>query len=217
MKNNFIKTTLKNGVQLYLYKDNKMKKTLVDYGVNYGSSGIYYDFYLDGEHYHVLPGCAHFLEHLLGEHSKYGNLYKKLAQKKYRANAATGDNYTHYYFIGVDNIYESIKELITAIDDPVFTEDDINKTSEAICEETKMVRDNKYKTAIAICKRNLYSNMSLIPECLNRIGDENTTKALDYKTLKACYNAYYNDENKYLIIAGNINEKEIIKDRKSVV
>lgn len=216
MKNNFIKKTLRNGVKLYLYQDNSMKKTFVSYGVFYGSSGTFYDFYLDGKQNHVLPGCAHFLEHMLGEHSIYGNLYRYFDQKNYKVNAETGDTFTHYYFTGRDNIYESIKELITAIETPIFTEEDIKATSHAICEETKMTRDQKFRVALAICKRNLYSNIELVTDTLNSIGDEHTTRALDYNTLKACYDAFYNDENKFLIIGGDIDIEDITNYIESI-
>ena len=209
MRNNYIKKTLKNGVKLYLYIDKKMKRTYVDYGIFYGSLGYFYDFYLNDKYYKVLPGCAHFLEHLLGEHSKYGNIYKKFSAKKYAVNATTGDKYTHYYFWGIENIFESIKELINIVDDPVFNEEDIKKTSEAICEETKRGLDNKRLVAWAICLRNLYPNMELVSDTLNRIGNEVTTRQINFDMLKACYDAYYSDDNKFLLIAGNIDEKEI--------
>lgn len=209
MRNNFIKKTLKNGVKLYLYIDKSMKRTFVSYNINYGSSGEYNDFYLDKDKYHVLPGCAHFLEHLLGEHSKYGNIYEKFAKKKYTKNGETSSNYTSYYFIGIEDIKKSIKELITTVDNPIFTNEDIKETSKAICEETKIARDNKYRVAKSIVDRNLFKKIDLTPKELISIGDEKTTKMIDYKMLTTCYNAFYNDDNKILIIAGNIDEKEI--------
>lgn len=210
MNNKIIKKTLKNGVTLYLYIDKSMKRTLVNYMIEYGSSGEYSHFYLNGKEYHTEPGCAHFLEHLLLEHSKYGNLYQNFSKKKYNRNGGTTLFVTHYYFLGVENIYESIEELITSIQDPVFTEEDVNAASKAIIEETKRTRDNKSRTAFGILTRNLYSNLEITHSCLNQIGNEETTKRINYEMLKTCYDAYYTDDNKSLLIAGNINEKEIV-------
>ncbi len=214
--NNFIKRTLNNGVKLYLYLDKNMKKSFVSYGVRYGSSGEYSQFYLDGIYYHVLPGCAHFLEHMLGEHSKYGNLYKRFANKKYITNAFTYMNSTNYFFIGRDDILESIKELIIAIDEPIFTSEDIIKTSEAIIQETKMQRDNKNRVALSIICRNLYKDVELYDESLCSIGNEESTKSLDYDMLKACYDAFYSDDNKILVIGGNFKEEKIVKYIESI-
>lgn len=58
MKNEIIKKTLKNGVKLYLYKDENMKRTIVSYGINYGSSGEYADFYYEDKLVHVLPAMS---------------------------------------------------------------------------------------------------------------------------------------------------------------
>lgn len=216
MKNNYIKTTLKNGVRLYLYLDKNMKKSFVSYGVFYGSSGEYSDFYLDGVKHHVLPGCAHFLEHLLLEHSKYGHLYRKFAQKKYVTNAGTSMDCTNYFFIGVDDVLESISELINAVDDPVFTSEDVVKTSEAIVEETKMGRDNMYRVASCIVDRNIFSGVEIVDETYNVLGDENTTKKINKDMLKLCYDAYYNDDNKVLLVAGNFDYEEIVSYIESV-
>ncbi len=216
MRNNFIKKNLSNGVKLYLYKDSKMKWTVVSYGVAYGSSGVYNDFYLDGKHYHVLPGCAHFLEHLLGEHSKYGNIYSNFSLKKYVSNGITTPIFTNYWFRGENNIYESIKELINSIDDPVFTPLDIKETSHAICEETKMMRGNKIEVARCMCLRNLFSNIEVVSDALTVIGDENTTKAINYDMIKACYDAFYSDDNKFLLIGGNIDVDEITEYIESI-
>ena len=41
-----------------------------------------YKFELDGKKYSVNPGVAHFLEHLLGEKSKYGDIYSRFTNLK---------------------------------------------------------------------------------------------------------------------------------------
>ena len=209
MRNNYIKKTLKNGVKLYLYIDSNMKRTFVDYCVDYGSSGKWFDFYLDEKHYHVLPGCAHFLEHMLGEHSKYGNIYKYFSDKKYEKNAVTSDIRTHYYFCGTEDILDSIEKLINIVDDPVFTKEDVEQTKKAIIEETKRSLNNKLRISLAIYAKNMYKDLDLYHESLSSIGNDETTKKIDYDTLKACYDAFYYDENKTLLIAGNFDEKEL--------
>ena len=209
MRNNYIKKTLSNGVKLYLYIDKNMKQYYVDYMVNYGSLGIWYDFYLDDKHYHVLPGCAHFLEHLLEEHSKYGNFFKYLATKKYTRNATTSDKMTRFFFRGTKDIYDSIEKLINVVDDPVFTKEDIEETKFAIAEETKRFRNNKNSLLYCITQKNLFKDLDLYSDTNCIIGDEDTTYQIDYDMLKACYDAFYYDENKTLLIAGNFDEKEI--------
>lgn len=208
--NNYKKIILQNGVTLYLFNDKKLKQTFVSYSINYGSSGKWFDFEYDKTKYHVGPGYAHFLEHLLCEHSKYGDIFFQVANNNYKVNGTTSLNSTCYYFQGIKNIKESIKELIEAIDMPVFTEKDVEDSKKAIREEAKMVCDKNVKSLHSLLLKNLYSDFDYIHESLSTIGNEQTTNDINFELLKVCYDAFYYDENKTLLIAGNINEQEII-------
>ena len=208
--NNYKKIILQNGVTLYLFNDKKLKQTFVSYSINYGSSGKWFDFEYDKTKYHVGPGYAHFLEHLLCEHSKYGDIFFQVANNNYKVNGTTSLNSTCYYFRGIKNIKESIKELIEAIDMPVFTEKDVEDSKKAIREEAKMVCDKNVKSLYSLLLKNLYSDFDYIHESLSTIGNEQTTNDINFELLKVCYYAFYYDENKTLLIAGNINEQEII-------
>lgn len=208
--NNYKKIILQNGVTLYLFNDKKLKQTFVSYSINYGSSGKWFDFEYDKTKYHVGPGYAHFLEHLLCEHSKYGDIFFQVANNNYKVNGTTSLNSTCYYFYGIKNIKESIKELIEAIDMPVFTEKDVEDSKKSIREEAKMVCDKNVKSLHSLLLKNLYSDFDYIHESLSTIGNEQTTNDINFELLKVCYDAFYYDENKTLLIAGNINEQEII-------
>ena len=213
---NYLKRTLKNGVKLYLYPDKDLQKFYVDYSVNYGSGGEYSKFYYKNKLVKVLPGVAHFIEHLIGEHSKYGNIYEIFNKRKYQRNGVTYSNLTRYYFCGVKDIKDSIKILINAIDDPVFTKEDIIETRNAIIEETKRTLNNKYAKSPSLCFRNMYKSLDLYDETLSSIGDEHTTKAITYKMLKTCYDAFYYDKNKTLLIAGNFDPDEMTEYVESI-
>lgn len=208
--NNYKKIILDNGIPLYLNTNKNLKQVYVGYVIGYGSSGKWFDFKLNGKEYHVLPGYAHYLEHLLGERSKNGNIYTNFVKKNYDANACTSQYYTCYHFLGVEDIYESIKELIEAIDDPVFTKEDVEKTRRAIEREATMTLDNFNVIITNIVTENLYKNYNSFYKTMTSIGDKKTTRKIDYDTLKACYEAFYHDNNKKLVISGNVDEKEIV-------
>ncbi|MBR1413899.1 MAG: insulinase family protein [Bacilli bacterium] len=216
MRNNYIKKTLKNGVKLYLYIDKNMTQTYVDYMVDYGHNGKFFKFYYQDKLYEVLPGCAHFLEHMLGEHSKYGNIYKYFTTKKYQRNATTSIDVTHYYFLGVEDIKDSIEKLINVVDNPVFTKEDVLETKPAIIEETKRGLNNAEAISSNLSRYNLYKDLDILDSSLSYIGNEETTKSLDYETLKLCYDAFYYDENKTLLIAGNFDEDDMTEYVESV-
>lgn len=209
--NNYKKIILDNGIPLYLNSDKNLKQVYFGYYIGYGSNGKWFDFNLNGKDYHVLPGYAHFLEHLLGERSKHGNIYKKFYKERfYDVNAYTSQYHTYYHFLGVDDVKESIKEMIEAIDDPVFDLDDVIKTRHAIEEEASMTTDDYNIIVVNLATNNLYKGYNAFYDTLTSIGDRETTKNIDIDTLKACYEAFYRDDNKKIVISGNIDEKEIV-------
>ncbi len=207
---NYKKIILNNGIPLYLYNDKSLKQTFVSYIVKYGSSGRWFDFKMDGRLYSVGSGYAHYLEHLLGEHSKHGNIYTNFDARYYNSNAYTADDHTCYHFVGVDKIKESIKELIEAIDCPVFDKKDVNQSRHAICEESSTWQDNFDVHAVHLVEKNLFSAYSEYDYTLSPIGSRKTTNEMTMKKLYDCYNAFYSDDNKILVIAGNVNEEELV-------
>ena len=208
--NKFKKIILNNGIPLYLYIDPSMKKTFVSYNLKYGSSGEWFDFKNNGKDYSVITGYAHYLEHLLGEHSKFGNMYRNFDKRFQNANAYTGMNVTSYHFNGINNIEKSLEELIISIDSPVFNQSDVDTTRHAIEEEAASYLDNTRYMLSGLLDRNLYGGFELIDKTLSPIGNRYTTKEITIDGLYDCYNAFYTDDRKFIVIGGNVDEKEIV-------
>ena len=216
MNNKYKKTVLDNGIRLYVHGDKTMRKCYVSYTVEYGSSGEFFKFNYKGKDYEVLPGCAHFLEHMLLEQSKYGNLYKYFKTIKYQTNAFTAFNRTKFFFSGSKNIKSSIKKLIDALENPIFGDKEIKEVSYAVAEETKRGLNDHFFQGLCLHARNMYKNFDYTHESLNSIGTEETTNALDYKMLRLCYDAFYTDDRKIIVITGPIDEDEIINYVKKI-
>ena len=208
--NNYKKIILDNGIPLYLDVNKNLKEVFVGYLVDYGNSGKWFDFNLDGKDYHVLPGMAHFLEHILGEKSKYGNIYMTFSRKNNEANASTGIYKTFFNYYGISDILISLKELIEAMEDPVFTKKDVESTKKAIAEEASMILDDHNTIITNMTTQNLYGDFDSFDKTFTSIGDRETTRQIDYDSLMACYKAFYQDKNKKIVISGNVNEKEIV-------
>lgn len=207
---NFKKIILNNGIPLYLLVDPSMKRVFVSYNLKYGSSGQWFNFKNNGQDYSVGNGYAHYLEHLLEEHSKYGNLFTRFNGRYQKGNAYTGSNETSYHFNGKDNVEKSIEELITSIDNPIFDQKDVDATRHAIEEESASWVDDTSNQLYGLLGRNLYGGFELFDETLSPIGNRETTKQITKEDLYNCYNAFYTDDNKYIIICGNVDEKKIV-------
>ena len=214
--NNYKKVVLDNGVRLYVHSDKTMRQFYVSFNVEYGCSGEYFKFNYDGKDYSVIPGCAHFLEHLLLEHSPYGDLYNYFSSIKYFSNARTSLNLTTYYFYGSKNIKSSIKKLINSIEKPVFTDKDILDSSHAIAEETKRGLNNPFYESYYLTLRDAYKSFDLAHESLSLIGTEDIARNTDYNILKLCYDAFYSDDRKFMVITGPLDEDDIINYIKKI-
>ncbi len=208
--NKFKKIILNNGIPLYLCVDPTMKRVFVSYNIKYGSSGKWFNFNSNGKDYSVTNGHAHFLEHLLGEHSKYGDMYKNFDERYQKSNAYTGMEITSYHFNGVHSIEKSIEELITAIDTPVFEQKDVDASREAIEEESSTYVDDAGENLYGLLRRNLYGGFELYDETLSPIGNRETTRQITTEGLYDCYNAFYTDDKKFIVIGGNVDEQRIV-------
>ena len=208
--NNYKKVILDNGIPLYIYNDPTLKQVYFGCVIEYGSSGRFSKFNLDGQDYSVRPGCAHFLEHLLGERSKYGNIYTNFNLRCYDYDAYTAVDHTCYDFCGVIDVKQSIKELIEAIEEPVFDEQDVEDTKCAIEEEASMQLDAYNQIAAKVAENILFSGYREYDKSYSDIGTRANNRKMDIDTLRTCYKAFYKDENKKLILAGNINEQEMV-------
>ena len=68
----------------------------------------------------------------------------------------------------------------------------------------------------SLLNRNIYDTYEKVDKSLSIIGTPDTTNKIDYDMLKLCYDAFYYDENKYLLIAGNFDEDKMIKYVESI-
>ncbi len=204
----FIEKKLSNGITVYYYSDKTLKRVYASVNVNYGTDGFYDKFIYDGQSFEVNPAMAHFLEHYLIETSKNGNMLLRYYDKNYAANGLTYPDLTTYYFVGIDskrNIYNSLIELISMIEEPVFSDDNVEKVKKAICQELINENDNRYQIARSNNRHNLHVSYDPVPVNNNVLGSVETTSSITLDEVITCYKAYYNDENKYIIVAGNID------------
>lgn len=210
MKKDFVKHTLSNGITVYLYRDKSLKRMVASYNVNYGSDGYFDEFIYDGVKRSVPHAMAHFLEHTLIEKSSLGNMLLHFKNINYDSNGLTYLEITSYYFVGIKNPLENLKKLIYMIDKPAFTKEDVEDVKHAILEEVVKNDNEPYKVGFGMNKRNLIASYDAIPSSYNGLGTIDSTKSITYEDVKLCYDAFYNDQNKFLCIGGNFEIDEMI-------
>lgn len=205
MEDNLEKLTLENGMKIYLYKDSTKHSTFVNFITKYG--GFYNDFKVDDKEYNIPNGMAHFIEHLLIETSKYGNLIHVLGEKQMSTNGVTYTDMTQFYFNAVENVEFGIETLIRAINEADFNQEDIEKTKGAIYQEVRMQRDNKFRVLNDVKMKNIFKKIPYI----NNLGDLNNVMNFSYEQVKLCYDAFYNPNNQIVVVAGNFDVEKVKK------
>ena len=88
--------TLENGLKIVLYQDNTKHVTQANLIIKYGSK--YNKIKINNKIIDIPNGTAHFLEHILIEHTIYGNILTRFKERNIRTNGITNQNFTYYYF-----------------------------------------------------------------------------------------------------------------------
>ncbi len=196
METKLEKRILSNGMPVYFYFDPNKYSAEVQLVTKVG--GRSKDFVFEEDEYHVSDGMAHFLEHLLLEHSQFGNMIKVFGEHQMSCNGVTTPNMTNYYFKTVKYLDFGIETLLKGINQAIFTKEDIEATKPAIYEEIRMSRDNKSRLLFEERNKNLYYKTRYI----NSIGTLKDIENITYEDIKKYYDAFYYPENQMLFIGG---------------
>ncbi len=205
MSNKIIHKKLKNGLNIYLYKDNKKHSVTISLMVKYG--GFISDFISNGKKYHLNDGMAHLIEHLVFEHNCYGNFSKLFGPMQMSTNALTSNFMTEYYVDTVENEYFALEHLIKGVSNCAFTKEDIEITKPPIYQEIRMRYDEIGRRVLYNQNKNIFLQYSYI----SGLGTMEDIKNFLYEKVKLCYETFYQPKNEVLFIAGNINENEMLK------
>lgn len=194
---------LENGLKLVLCLDTTKHTTAANLIIKFGGSD--YKIKQNNKIIDIPPGTAHFLEHLLIEHSIYGNIVNKFDEKNAISNGDTTKERTRFYIDTVTNFEENLVELIKAINIKNFNEDDVNITKKAIVKERMMKEDNKWLKLYKKTYECLFKNI----QCPNTLGEISDIENMNYEKLSFFYDMFYQFDNQVLVISGNFDKEKI--------
>ncbi len=195
--------TLPNKVQLIYYHDASIKEMYAEIIINCG--GINNEYTIDGKKKRVSDGVAHFLEHILIEHSIYGNAYQNFNDDSVRFNGGTSLLTTSFYIDTVHDFTDNLTKLIRIVNTPMFTQEDIDNAKGPIIDEIRKNKDDKARTLNIITRECVYHTF----QTKSNTGEEDYISQMDYPTLKDYYDAFYRLDNQTIAISGNISFKKI--------
>lgn len=127
------------------------------------------------------------------------------------ANAYTTSTYTTYLFECIDNFYEALDEYMDYVQNPYFTEENINKERGIIEQEISMYDDDPSQVIYMNLMRILYHNN---PIKIDVAGTKESILRITEKTLYTVYNNFYVPENMVIIACGDFSPEELLENIK---
>ncbi len=124
------------------------------------------------------------------------------------ANAYTSFENTCYIVSSAENLYESLEILLSFVQDPYFTKENVAKEQGIIGQEIQMYEDDpQWKVMFNLLRKNVFH---VHPVRNDIAGSLETIARITPEDLYLCYSSFYSPDSMVLSLAGNINLERIL-------
>ena len=202
---------LQNGLTVMIIPKVGIQKKYIIWGTNYGSNDSEFVIPGEGKKTVVPDGVAHFLEHKMFEQKNGVNSLDVLTSLGVDANAYTTNTHTAYLYECTDNFYEALDEFMDYVQNPYFTDENVEKEKGIIGQEIMMYDDYPEWRVYLNTLEAMYHNH---PIKLDITGTIETISHIDKDILYKCYNTFYNPGNMAMVICGDFEPEQIIEEVK---
>lgn len=195
------------GLKVYFIpKEGYVKKHAI-FATDYGSNDNKFIPRGEKDILEVPEGIAHFLEHKLFEEPDI-NIFDKFSKLGASVNAYTSSDQTAYLFSATDNFYESLELLIHFVQNPYFTDANVEKEKGIIEQEIRMYEDNPHWKVYFNCLNGMYEKH---PIKIDIAGTINSIQEIDKNLLYKSYNTFYHPSNMVLFVVGDLSFEKIME------
>lgn len=202
-----------NGLTIMVLPKKTRKKYIV-WSVNFGSIDNKFLAFGDKDVTHVPDGIAHYLEHKLFEQENGNNSLDVLTSFGVDANAYTTNDHTAYLYEATDNFDEALEEFMNYVQNPYFTDENVEKERGIIEQEIMMYDDYPEWSIYMNAMKCMYKNNEIN---IDVAGTKETIAQIDKDKLYKIYNSFYYPNNMVLVLSGDFKPEEIIDKVKSMV
>ena len=202
---------LENGLTVMVIPKKGVQKKYVIWGTNYGSNDS--KFVVPGEEQEteVPKGVAHFLEHKMFEQENGINSLDALTALGVEANAYTTNDHTAYLFECTENFFPALDELMDYVQNPYFTDENVEKEKGIIGQEIMMYDDYPEWRVYLNTLEAMYHEH---PVKLDITGTIETISHIDKEVLYKCYNTFYNPSNMAMVVCGDFEPEQLLEEIK---
>lgn len=201
--------TLENGLKVIIIPKKNTHKKYIIWGTHFGSIDNHFIMPNTQEEVYVPDGVAHFLEHKMFEQENGTNSLDTLMALGVDANAYTTNNHTAYLFESNDHFYEALDELMNYVQNPYFTEENVEKEKGIIAQEIGMYDDDPSWQLYMNAMDCLYKNNAIK---IDIAGTVESISQIDKDVLYKCYHTFYHPSNMALIACGDFKPEDLLQE-----
>lgn len=199
---------LENGLTVMIIPKKDIAKKYIIFGTNFGSIDNHFIMPGKNEEITIPDGVAHFLEHKLFEQENGTNSLDVLSALGVEANAYTTNDHTAYLFEATDHFYEALDELMNYVQNPYFTDENVEKEKGIIEEELNMYLDIPEFVLENKIRENLYQKH---PRRIDVGGTVEDISKITKEDLYDCYHTFYQPNNMFALLVGNFSTEEALQ------
>ena len=198
---------LENGLQVIIIPKKEIQKKYIIWATKFGSIDNTFIDSTTGEKVVIPDGVAHFLEHKMFEQKNGVDSLYVLMALGLDANAYTTNDHTAYLFECTDHFYEGLDELMDYVQNPYFTDQNVEKEKGIIGQEIGMYDDDPGWQLYINAMDCLYEKNTIK---VDTAGTVETISGINPEMLYKCYNTFYHPSNMVLTVAGDFEPEAIL-------
>ena len=198
---------LENGLEVFLLPKPGFSKTYATFATRFGSIDHRFIPAGSAEELKVPDGIAHFLEHKMFEEPD-GDVFSRFAARGASANAYTSFDRTVYLFSAADHVAENLRTLLDFVQNPYFTDENVEKEKGIIIQEIEMYRDNPDWRVYFGLIESLYQRH---PVHIDIAGTAESVRSITKELLYECYRTFYHPSNMMLFAVGGFDPEAIME------
>ena len=202
---------LENGLQVIIVPKKNLQKKYVIWATHFGSIDNQFIDKETGEKIKIPDGVAHFLEHKMFEQKDGTDSLYTLMALGIDANAYTTNDHTAYLFECTDHFYEGLDELMDYVQNPYFTDKNVEKEKGIIGQEIQMYDDDPGWQLYMGTMDCLYKNN---PIKIDIAGTIDSISKITPEILYKCYNNFYHPSNMVFVVVGDFEPEDIFEKIK---
>ncbi len=194
-----------NGLKVFILPKPEFRQTYATFTTKYGSLDNEFISASSGKRVRVPDGIAHFLEHKMFEEED-GDVFNQFAKFGAQANAYTTFDSTTYLFSSTSHVEENLRVLLDFVQNPYFTDQNVDKEKGIIAQEIKMYEDTPNWRSYFGLLKGFYGDH---PAATDIAGTVDSIGQITKEDLYECYRTFYHPSNMILFIVGPVHPEKV--------